>query len=110
MVENISHSKIEFNRQDLSTAGFGEIIIGFDERHSEILGRCKTCDEDDEALTQIECDDLRFRYFSVAVEKATTRDQYLEIYERTVDCPNHAYIRTLVEERMATLPISVRNP
>ena len=86
---------------------FAQIISDFDKHHSAILGD-NSSDEDDEALQLINCNELRFRYLSVAIEKANTQEECLEVLGRTFDCPEQAYIRNLVKEKMATLPISIR--
>ena len=86
---------------------FAQIISDFDKHHSAILGDSSS-DEDDEALVQINCNNLRFRYLGAAIEKANTQQECLEVLGRTFDCPEQAYIRDLVKEKMENLPISVR--
>lgn len=88
---------------------FAQIISDFDKDHSAILGD-NSSDEDDEALQLINCNELRFHYLSAAIEKANTQQECLEVLGRTFDCPEQAYIRELVKEKMAALPISVRQP
>jgi len=87
---------------------FTQIIKEFDTRHKAILEENTSSSEADELLESMRCNELRLRYLSAALKKAATQEQCLEILGRTCDCREHAYIRQLVNEKMATLPVVVR--
>jgi hypothetical protein len=88
---------------------FAEIIHQFDARHKAVLEEDVSSDDDSEAVESIRCSELRLHYFSRALEKASTQQDCMEILGRTFDCPEHAYIRQLINEKMAGLPIDVRH-
>jgi hypothetical protein len=109
MIENISHSPVEENHQNLlAEADFGQIISEFDRRHGGILKGNTSSDEDSESFVENECNSLRVCYLGVAIKKAKTQEECLEVLGRTVDCPEHAYVRNLVNDKMAGLSIAAR--
>lgn len=87
---------------------FKQIIEKFDTRHKAILEETTSSSETDELLESMRCNELRLRYLCAALKKAATQQECLEVLGRTCDCREHAYIRQLVNEKMATLPVVVR--
>jgi hypothetical protein len=85
---------------------FAALIKEFDTRHKKILEESTSSDEDSEALETDKCDQLRYLYFSEAVKLANSQKECQEILGRTSE--SHTYIRQLVNEKMATLPIESR--
>jgi len=85
---------------------FGGIIEEFDTRHKAILEKNTSSCEDDEELERVRCNDLRMRYLTKAINKATTKEECLQVLDRTPE--KNTYIRGLVEEKMAMFPIETR--
>jgi len=85
---------------------FGGIIAEFDTQRKAVLEENNSSCEDDEELERVRCNDLRSKYLIRAIEKATNREECLQVLERTHE--KNTYIRGLVAEKMALYPVETR--
>lgn len=82
-----------------------DVLTEFDQEHTKILSGISS-NEEDEIKEGIESDQLRLRYLTFAITKASNRQDFQEIIGRI---PEHqTYLSRLVEEKMTLLSIETR--
>lgn len=85
---------------------FRDIMQEFHDKHQKIINKSKSSDEDDEALEKDCCDQLRLSSVREGLKVARNQEQLQILLGITLD--KDTYLRQLIEEKMALLPIEVR--